>query len=476
MGTIQIDQVDAQAADQVPLAGPRVALLTPYSGGNLGDAAIQDSMILNLRRRLPGVQFLGITLNSENFLKQHGVDAFPLLATTMPIPDPNSPRKQRTSNNLKHADIDRGSRKGLSQLARIRGALCRVPGLLRAAKKSRAFVARCRQEMRHSLAGYRVLRSQDLLLFSGGGQLDEEYGGAWRLPLAYFKWALLARMAGIPCAMISIGAGRIKIPASRFFISIALRMCCYRSFRESKSRALCASLLPRATKDPVIPDLAFSLPDSELPDPSEQIRLLAGRRPIVALSPIAYAKPVNWPTPNKAIYDRYLQQMGGILTGLVQQGYFVVVVCSSLGDDETVIPDLLNIVGNEVKQAMREQIFFPPIKTWRDLVAVLRETDYLIASRLHGTILSFVSKTPVVAISFDPKVDWVMEDLKQSEYLLHITDFTADDALKALKRVGADWDAAVERISLYRQSIASETARQFEYVTGLALKHHQYQN
>jgi polysaccharide pyruvyl transferase WcaK-like protein len=222
--------------------------------------------------------------------------------------------------------------------------------------------------------------------------------------------------------------------------------------------------------------LAFSLPDSELPDPSEQIRLLAGRRPIVALSPIAYAKPVNWPTPNKAIYDRYLQQMGGILTGLVQQGYFVVVVCSSLGDDETVIPDLLNIVGNEVKQAMREQIFFPPIKTWRDLVAVLRETDYLIASRLHGTILSFVSKTPVVAISFDPKVDWVMEDLKQSEYLLHITDFTADDALKALKRVGADWDAAVERISLYRQSIASETARQFEYVTGLALKHHQYHN
>ena len=125
---------------------------------------------------------------------------------------------------------------------------------------------------------------------------------------------------------------------------------------------------------------------------------------------------------------------------------------------------------------MREQIFFPPIKTWRDLVAVLREADYLIASRLHGTILSFVSKTPVVAISFDPKVDWVMEDLKQSEYLLHITDFTAEEVLRTLKLVAADWYAAVERISLYRQSIASVTERQFEYVTGLAVKHHQYQN
>ena len=97
--------------------------------------------------------------------------------------------------------------------------------------------------MRHSLAGYRVLRSQDLLLFSGGGQLDEEYGGAWRLPLAYFKWALLARVAGIPCAMTSIGAGRIKIPASRFFISIALRMCCYRILsRVQEQGTLCESL------------------------------------------------------------------------------------------------------------------------------------------------------------------------------------------------------------------------------------------
>ena len=178
MGTIQIDQVDTQAADQAPVAlGPRVALLTPYSGGNLGYAAIQDSMILNLRRQMPGVQFLGITLNSENFLKHHGIDAFPLLATTTPIPVPNGPREHRTSNNSKHMGIDRGGRTGLLQLARIRGALRRLPGSSRAAKKCRAFFVRFRQEMRHSLAGYRVLRSQDLLLFSGGGQLDEEYGG-----------------------------------------------------------------------------------------------------------------------------------------------------------------------------------------------------------------------------------------------------------------------------------------------------------
>jgi hypothetical protein len=46
----------------------RVALLTPYDGGNLGDAAIQDAMIENIRRRLPGVRLSGISLSSESFL------------------------------------------------------------------------------------------------------------------------------------------------------------------------------------------------------------------------------------------------------------------------------------------------------------------------------------------------------------------------------------------------------------------------
>ena len=59
--------------------------MTPYNGGNLGDAAIQDSMIANLRRRMPGAQFFGITLNCDNFLKQHGVGAFPLLASMLPF-------------------------------------------------------------------------------------------------------------------------------------------------------------------------------------------------------------------------------------------------------------------------------------------------------------------------------------------------------------------------------------------------------
>src|ERR1700683_4407939 len=85
MQSMQITTVTTAADPQAIGPRPRIALVTPYSGGNLGDAAIQDSMISNLRRRIPGAQFLGITLNGDNFLTKHGDGAFPLLAARMPF-------------------------------------------------------------------------------------------------------------------------------------------------------------------------------------------------------------------------------------------------------------------------------------------------------------------------------------------------------------------------------------------------------
>ena len=159
----------------------------------------------------------------------------------------------------------------------IRRVLRGVPGLVPLLKRGRAWVIAVRREILHSFEGYRALRTQDLLVVSGGGQLDEEYGGAWRLPFAICKWVLLARLARVPCAMASVGAGMITSPASRRFISMAFRMCSYRSFRETKSRAIAADILPRASNDFVVPDLAFSLPDSELPSPVGSIRTHGSR-------------------------------------------------------------------------------------------------------------------------------------------------------------------------------------------------------
>jgi polysaccharide pyruvyl transferase WcaK-like protein len=471
MATAQAEQVVPHSRTRMPGPGPQVALITSYSGGNLGDAAIQDSMILNLRERLPNASFLGITLNGENFVKQHGASAFPMLASST---DPHQNWQQSTGPH-RSGSTD-STLQGASHISgRIRGALRRVPGLRHSIGWLRSTFGVLRRERTHWVEGYRTLRSQDLLLISGGGQLDEEYGGPWRLPYTYFKWTLLARLARVPCALVSVGAGKIESIASRLFISAALRMCCYRSFRETRSKAAIVKLLRGAMKDSVIPDLAFSLPESQLPAPAEGIRAMARGRQVLALSPIAYRKPVHWPTADRELYQRYVRQMAHVLTDLAERGYFIVAVCSSLGDDESVIPDIVSELAPDIRSALEGRLHFPKVKTWRELVAVLRETDCLIASRLHGTILSFVSRTPVIAISFDPKVDWVMEDLGLTEYLLHIRDFTAADVLHALDRLESGVAAVVERIVTYRQAVllTSGSARQYDLLASLSLKHHQ---
>ncbi len=455
--------------------GPRVALVTPYDGGNLGDAAIQDSMISNLRLRMPDVQFLGITLNGDNFVTQHGATVtFPLLASGLSSRNGFRGSSPQQPGAVAHPGAASEPRVRKTRNP-VRWALASIPGLVPFLKKARTSVTAVGREIAHSYEGYRILRTQDVLLISGGGQLDEEYGGPWRLPFTIFKWTLLARLARIPCAMASIGAGKVTSPTSRRLVAMAARMCSYRSFREEKSRRIVAGIFPPAINDSVVPDLAFSMPESNLPASLGVIRTMARGRPVVALSPIAYGKPVNWPTPDRALHERYVQQLADILRRLSALGYFTVVVCSSLGDDESVIPEILERLDGETKHSLEGQIYFPAIKTWRDLVTVLRDADYLIASRLHGTILGFLSRTPVIAISFDPKVDWVMEDLKQTDYLLHIRDFTAEATLDALGRIKADRNAAIEHIVSYRKDIisSSASARQYDLLAGLALKHYQ---
>ena len=448
--------------------GPRIALCTPYTGGNLGDMAIQDAVIENLRGLIPNAEFSGITLNSENFLRLHGTAAFPLVGAGAPFfamevkwtPPPESPTLSGVFNS------------------RIRGLLRRIPGA-RKAKLALNWVTKrlksARDEFRHWVDGYRFLRTQDLLLFSGGGQLDDNYGGAFGLPLTLCKWTLLARLAGLPCAMASIGVGIIDSSTSRVLISIALRMCRYRSFREPRSRKAAGKLFHRVANDLVVPDLALSLPLSEIPRCEESVRTMAGGRQIVVLSPMAFAKPVNWPAPDWRLYVRYIQEIAKVLATLLQQGCFVVVLCSSRGDDESAIGDVLEHLDDEAKASLEQQVLFPKTATWREVLSFLRDADYMIASRLHGTIFGFITETPVVAISFASKVDWVLEYLGQSEYRLDIRTFTAGDVFATLERIRNNRESVVKQLVSVRQKISSESAlqNQYELLASFALKHYE---
>ncbi len=326
------------------------------------------------------------------------------------------------------------------------------------------------RELSHSMRGYLFLRGQDLLLVSGGGQLNEQCGGPWGQPYALFKWALLARLAGVPYAVASVGVGAASSKTSRLFLALALRLAKYRSYRDQNTKTFASALLPRAATDSVVPDFALSLPPSKVPRPAG-IRAMAGGRPVVAISLIVYAKPAFWPSTwlqNQALYERYIGQMAEVVSELLKRGYFLLFVSSSLGDDDGVITEILERLDEDSRRRLGPQIHIPAITKWTNLVSLLRDVDVLIASRLHSAILSFVAQTPTIAISYDRKVDWVMQDLGQTEYVLQIGDFVAADVIRAVKRMELQRGLAVAQISSYVDRSFLLFARQYDCLTKLA--------
>lgn len=440
---------------------PRIALVTPYNGGNLGDGAIQDSMIANIRDRLPGAQFSGICLNRDNFIEQHGTDAFPMCGG-IDIPFYHMLHGTISAQPEYGIHLEETSSRVFSRTA-IKNAVKSITPLWTFLKGIRG----CWRELRHWVQGYRFLRAHDLVIVSGGGQINEEWGGAWGQPFALFKWAVLARLARVPFVIASVGVGKIKSRTARGLMAATLRMARYRSYREKHTRAFAATLLQPAAKDPVVADHVLALPCTALPRPSG-LRGLAQGRPIIAISPIAYAKPQRWPTENRTIYDRYMAQMARVMSELLDRGHFLVIVCSSLWDDESAIADLLGQLDDRLKEKLPQQMHMPSIATWRDLVGSLLDVDFLIASRLHSVILGFVAQTPTIAISFEPKVEWVMEDLDQTEYLVRIRDFVAKDVIAALDRISLHRTNVIEQVASHRRRIIADSAVQYDALAEFA--------
>ena len=437
--------------------GYRIALLTPYTGGNLGDAAIVDSAIRQLRMRIAGAHFSGITLNCENFVERHGDMAFPLSGSVRPY----YTMAARPSSDLSAQKRATVSRRGW--FLRMTSRLVRkIPGLTGALKASRKQAEVIKSELLHSVRGYRFLRQHDLLIVTGGGQLDEEWGGPWGHPFALFKWSAIARLAGVRCEFLGVGASKVDSRLSRMFLSMALRMSQGRSYRDQYSKSIAAGLFHGAAGDSVVPDIAFSSATDDLHAPGA-VRPAAKDRRTIAISPICYCRPGSWPREDSALYRRYLQQMSQMMEQLIERGYSLVMICSSLSD-VNVIREIIHVLSERPQPIPQSQLYVPSISTWRDLSTVLRSVDFVIASRLHSAILSFVANKPTIAISFDKKVDRVMQDLGQTDYLLQIRDFDVEDVISAFPKLEENRNAVIERIAAYTQQARQALDTQFDLI------------
>jgi len=410
----------------------RIALLGPFGGGNLGDAAIQDAVIHNLSARIRGATLVGISHNPEDTARRHGIPAYPLTRHAQ-VPSPHVTSAPRGVRSL-------------------RTLVRQVPGVLPILSRLRSAV----REGFHIRDAFRLVRSLDCLVISGGGQLDDYWGGPWGHPYTLLKWAALSKLTGARVVFLGVGADMFTSRLSRVFVKRALLLADFRSYRDSETKALAESL-GVGDDDRVCPDLAYSLPVGRAnagvlqPDSTPHT---------VGISPIAAGA---WTSRDDPRYRNYLTQLCSATSWLLCSGYSVRLFPSQVRMDAPVINEMVEVLRDQGETAWRGELTVHPVQTVADLIDCLATVDVVVASRLHGVLLSTLMHKPVVAVSYARKVELLMGDLGVSDCLLDGHTLRSEDLVERVRylcsshaRIRQHLSGAVEA---YRTILDSQYAR-----------------
>ena len=424
-----------------PRRSPRIGVLYPSGAGNLGDEAILEATFTAIRARWPEAQIKAYTLHPQRTAANHRVDAEPLTGINrhlFGVPRPDGPLPIRAA-----AAIARRTRT--------------IPLVGSAARWSSYLLSTLVYEATSLRRAWSWLRTADLVLASGGGQLDAVWGGTWGQPYALARWAFLSRRAKVPFAFLSVGYGGTPTRLSQRFMRYAVSQSTYCSVRDAGSRELTQKL--GVTHElPIVPDLAFAL-SADSP--------LRPRRPgyDVAVSPMVYLRPGSWPIENDAEYRKYIVLWASLISARVAAGDRVHLFVTDPADVDA-IDDVVTLLDPDT----RSKCLVERAATPRELLEFFRRVDVVVSSRLHGVLLSIVAGRPVLAMSHERKVRTLMQDVEMPELAVELKSTTPKEAASKLETLISDLDSRARRLKSYAASARRSVTRQEELLPHLLRK------
>jgi polysaccharide pyruvyl transferase WcaK-like protein len=378
-----------------------IGLLDHMGWGNLGDAAVQESIISNIRRRLPNARLVAFSLNPEDTEARHGLTSYPI---TWSFP--------RNKDSVPASDSH--SSKGLGLGPRLKARL-KEWRVLYAVTKPIHDIGR---ELGHLISSRRLVKSLDLLIISGGGQLSELWRGPWSHPYNVFKFCVLAKLSGTPIFIIGVGAGPLRHPLSRFFARWSVRLAAYASFRDVESQTLIHNLGPSA-KTYVCPDPAYALDLRDCVTTSHPQKA----RQKVGLNPIGFCDPRIWPRQDDRAYDLYLEKLATFSSWLLAHDYDVEIFTGEISVDRYAIEDLRRRLPASMLRHGRAKACCHPMYSLKDLLVQMSTFDFVITSKFHGVIFSHLLGKPVIALSYHHKIQDLMRASQHGQYCLDIDNF-----------------------------------------------------
>jgi polysaccharide pyruvyl transferase WcaK-like protein len=429
--------------DGVMGVNAKIGLLHHVGGGNLGDGATLEAVADNIKWRRPNAEIVAFSMNPRDTEIRHGIKSYPLRRICWSIGYEAAGADATFKSKVKALTR---KYKPVFHLLKVAGSAIRLPiGVLR--------------ELSFLASSRRAIKSFDLLIISGGGQLTEK-DGPWGFPYTIFKWVVLARSAGVSCIFLNVGAGPLNQPLSRFFARRALLAADYVSLRDDKSRVLVHEI-GFTGKSRVCPDNVYGL-EVVATEGSARGR---SNRSVVGFAPMPYPDqdPSGDPSgKNQRAYDAFMGKLASFASWLVSRSYNLALFGTDIGVDPLAIKKLERTLLGNYGIPSPQWVAVDSVKSVRDLLATMSGMDYVVTCRFHGVIFAHLLNKPVLAIAHHPKVTELMAELGLSNYCLDIRDFDANSLADRFASMVTNADDIKRRMATRLMSNRQHLRSQFD--------------
>lgn len=416
----------------------RISFYGNFGAGNLGNECTLQTVIEHTRRRLPDARLLCWCTDPDDVRRRHGIAAFCSEAL-----GPRSATAGLAGAQLPGTPSEHGRRGMLGQLQRLlRIAFYRLP-----------------IELAHSIRCLKAIRREDLLIVAGTGIVADYMCGPFGWPYDMFKLSLLGALCRVKVIFLSVGAGPITHPFSRWFIKRSLGLASYRSYRDEASRQYLQGIGFDAARDPVYPDVVFGL----TPEPGSDER--TERRRVIGLGLKDYG---STDSIEAGEFREYLNTMAALVGWLQGRGYAVRLLIGDIQYDTRVREEFVTMLKSRNLAAEEPLLIAEPALTVEELLRQLAQTDAVLSPRYHNLVLALILNKPVLALSDHAKLDSLLGELGLTRYRVPLKNLTAGSLIERFQQLEADSSQLRPYIGDQVDKLRAAVNAQYECVLALA--------
>jgi polysaccharide pyruvyl transferase WcaK-like protein len=420
-----VQKIHKPSSRHVRTRKKKIAFFGLFGVGNLGNEITLQTILSHARKYFPDAEFKCICSDVTDTSLRYALSAFPI---SIRFPQKSAKWYMRSTNPV---------------IRLFRQLLIGIP-----------------RELLDWFRVFHILIGVDTLIFPGTGYLTDAYNNALGWPYNVFKWSLIARLLQRKVLFVSVGAGPIYHPLSKWLIKSALSLAHYRSFRDT-STLTCLRMIGFSTdNDPVYPDLVFNLDQVVLPSPHVYKR----PRPVIGIGLMDDPGRYSVETPNNTTHLSYLHALGILVHWLLIHDYDVRLL---IGDvyDVPVTRRFTELLAHHGSIGTQGRLFNEPAASVDQLLAQIASTDLVVATRFHNVLLSLLLGKPVVGITFHHKGVSLMTQMGLAEYCLDMNTLDAQRLIQQFCKLENDADrvkSAIRRkTNEYRKALDQQYAAIF---------------